>query len=380
MKNIIPFSQQARLGNNLQYVKKTFENSKASSDGFFSKKVEHLLNKKLHISGKTLLTTSCTHALEIAAIIINLKPGDEVIVPSYTFVSSALAFHMHGAKIVFADIKPNTLNIDETKLEKLITKKTKAIVAVHYAGISCEMNEIMKIGKKYNLYIIEDNAHGIFAEYKGRKLGSIGHMSTFSFHKTKNISCGEGGALVLNNPAFSDRAEIIREKGTNRLKFLKGEVDKYTWVDKGSSYIMSDILSAVLFYQLKFSNKIQFKRRSLWDSYHLNLKNWCNKNDIIQPLVPSYCKQSYHMYYLLFPNHDLQTKFINYLSKLKIKVTTHYQPLHSSPFAKKISNYKKDYCPVTTDISRRIVRLPLFYNMTDKQHLKVLNDIDTFHC
>ena len=380
MKNIIPFSQHARLGNDLHYVKKTLENSKTSGDGFFSKKVEQILNKKLHISGKTLLTTSCTHALEIAAILINLKPGDEVIVPSYTFVSSALAFHMHGAKIVFADIKPNTLNIDETKIEKLITKKTKAIVAVHYAGISCEMNEIMKIGKKFHLYIIEDNAHGIFGEYHGRKLGSIGHMSTFSFHKTKNISCGEGGALALNKPELCDRAEIIREKGTDRLKFLRGEVDKYTWVDKGSSYIMSDILSAVLFYQLKLSKKIQFKRKSLWDSYHKNLKDWCNENDITQPLVPSHCKQSYHMYYLLLPNHSLQTKFINYLSKLKIKAVTHYQPLHTSPFIKKMSTYKGDYCPVTTDVSQRIVRLPLFYNMTSKQHSKVLNDIDSFHC
>ena len=380
MKNIIPFSQHARLGNDLQYVKKTLENNKTSSDGFFSKKVEQLLNKQLHILGKTLLTTSCTHALEIAAILMNLKPGDEVIVPSYTFVSSALAFHMHGAKIVFADIKANTLNIDETKLEKLITKKTKAIVAVHYAGISCEMNEIMKIGKKYHLYIIEDNAHGIFGEYHNRKLGSIGHMSTFSFHKTKNISCGEGGALALNKPDLSDRAEIIREKGTDRLKFLRGEVDKYTWVDKGSSYIMSDILSAVLFYQLKLSKKIQLKRKNLWDSYHKNLKDWCNENDIIQPLVPSHCKQSYHMYYLLLPNHNLQKKFINYLSKLQIKATTHYQPLHTSPFVKKMSAYKDDYCPVTTDVSKRIVRLPLFYNMTGKQHSKVLNDIDGFDC
>lgn len=380
MINTIPFSQHARLGNDLHYVKKILENNKTFCDGFFSKKVEQILNKQLHISGKTLLTTSCTHALEIAAILINLKPGDEVIVPSYTFVSSALAFHMHGAKIIFADIKPNTLNIDETKIEKLITKKTKAIVAVHYAGVSCEMNEIMKIGKKFHLYIIEDNAHGIFGEYHNRKLGSIGHMSTFSFHKTKNISCGEGGALALNKPGLCNRAEIIREKGTNRLKFLRGEVDKYTWIDKGSSYIMSDILSAVLFYQLKLSKKIQFKRKNLWDSYHKNLKDWCSENDVAQPLVPSHCKQSYHMYYLLLPNHSLQTKFINYLSKLKIKAVTHYQPLHSSPYSKKMSNYKDDNCPVTTDVSQRIVRLPMFYNMTSKQHSKVINSIYSFHC
>ena len=255
MKNIIPFSQHAKLGNDLEYIKKTFENKKISKEGLYSKRVEELLKQQMHIREKTLLTTSCTHALEIAAILINLKPGDEVIVPSYTFVSSALAFYMHGAKIVFADIKTSTLNIDETKLEKIITKKTRAIIAVHYAGVSCEMNEIMKIAKKYNLLVIEDNAHGIFGEYHGKKLGSIGHISTFSFHKTKNVSCGEGGALAINKRGLSDRAEIIREKGTNRLKFLRGEIDKYTWVDKGSSYIISDILSAVLYHQLKNSKK-----------------------------------------------------------------------------------------------------------------------------
>tara|TARA_E500000178_G_scaffold333444_1_gene368441 strand:+ start:1132 stop:2274 length:1143 start_codon:yes stop_codon:yes gene_type:complete len=380
MKNRIPFSQHPRLGNDLKYVKNTFKNENSYHNGFFSKKVEQLLSKQLNVSGKTLLTTSCTHALEIAAILINLKPGDEVIVPSYTFVSTALAFHMHGAKIVFADIKPETLNIDETKLEKMITKKTRAIVVVHYAGISCEMNKLMQIGNKYNIYIVEDNAHGIYGEYRGKKLGSIGHISTFSFHNTKNISCGEGGAIVLNKPNLFDRAEIIRDKGTNRQRFLRGEVDKYTWVDKGSSYVLSDISSAILFLQLKSSKKIQVKRRNLWNSYHKNLKNWCNKNNIIRPHVPNYCKQSYHMYYLLLPNHDLRTKFIRYLLNLKIIATSHYQPLHNSPFVKKMLNCKDDYCPVTTDVSKRIVRLPLFYNMTKKQHSKVLNDIKAFHC
>ena len=380
MKNIIPFSQHAKLGNDLEYIKKNFDNKDITKDGFFSKKVEQLLKKQLHIREKTLLTTSCTHALEIAAILINLKPGDEVIVPSYTFVSSALAFYMHGAKIVFADISPSTLNLDETKLEKIITKKTKAIIAVHYAGVSCEMNEIMKIAKKYKLLIIEDNAHGIFGEYHGKKLGSIGHISTFSFHKTKNISCGEGGALAINKPGLSDRAEVIREKGTDRLKFLRGEIDKYTWVDKGSSYILSDILSAVLFHQLKNSKKIQYKRKKLWENYHNNLKDWCDKNGIIQPLVPSHCKQTFHMYYLLLPNYNSRNKLINYLSKFQIKATSHYQPLHNSPFAKKILNHKINNCPVSNDISQRIVRLPLFYNMTAKQQSKVLNDIVTFRC
>jgi dTDP-4-amino-4,6-dideoxygalactose transaminase len=287
---------------------------------------------------------------------------------------------MHGAKIVFADIKSETLNIDETKLEKLITKKTRAIVAVHYAGIACEMKEIMRIGKKYNLSIIEDNAHGIFGEYYGKKLGSIGHLATQSFHETKNISCGEGGALIINNKKFYSRAEIIREKGTNRSRFVRGEVDKYTWVDKGSSYLLSDILSAVLLNQLKSSHKIQLRRKNIWYGYHNNLRDWCEKNNIIQPMIPIYCKQSYHMYYLLLPNKKLKEKFINYLSKLNIKASSHYQPLHSSPFIKKKIGFTKDNCPITTDISQRIVRLPMFYNMSNSQYSKVISDIINFHC
>lgn len=380
MKNIIPFSKPAIINNNLNYIKKIFENNHTSGDGPFSKKVEKLLLKKLNVSGKIFLTTSCTHALEIAAILLKLKPNDEVIVPSYTFVSTALAFHMHGAKIVFADIKFETLNIDETKLEKLITKKTRAIVAVHYAGIACEMKEIMRIGKKYNLSIIEDNAHGIFGEYYGKKLGSIGHLATQSFHETKNISCGEGGALIINNKKFYTRAEIIREKGTNRSRFIRGEVDKYTWVDKGSSYLLSDILSAVLLNQLKSSHKIQLRRKNIWDGYHKNLRDWCEKNNIIQPMIPIYCKQSYHMYYLLLPNKKLKEKFINYLLKLNIKASSHYQPLHSSPFIKKKIGFIKDNCPITTDISQRIVRLPIFYNMSNSQCSKVISDIINFHC
>lgn len=380
MKKIIPFSKPARINNNLDYIKKIFENNHTSGDGPFSKKVEKLLLKKLNVSGKIFLTTSCTHALEIAAILLKLKPNDEVIVPSYTFVSTALAFYMHGAKIVFADIKSETLNIDETKLEKLITKKTRAIVAVHYAGIACEMKEIMRIGKKYNLSIIEDNAHGIFGEYYGKKLGSIGHLATQSFHETKNISCGEGGALIINNKKFYSRAEIIREKGTNRSRFVRGEVDKYTWVDKGSSYLLSDILSAVLLNQLKSSHKIQLRRKNIWHGYHKNLRDWCKKNNIIQPLIPIYCKQSYHMYYLLLPNKKLKQKFINYLLKLNIKASSHYQPLHSSPFIKKKIGFTKDNCPITTDISQRIVRLPMFYNMSNSQCSKVISDIVNFHC
>ncbi len=380
MKNVIPFSKHAKLGNDARYVMSVIENNQVSGAQPVSRKVENLLKKNVHPLAKILLTPSCTHALEITSILLNLKPGDEVIVPSYTFVSTALAFYMHGAKLVFADIKPDTLNIDETKIENLITKKTKAVIVVHYAGVSCEMNEIMKIGNKYNLCIIEDNAHGLFGKYHDQKLGSIGHMSTLSFHQTKNITCGEGGALIVNDLDFYERAEIIREKGTDRSKFLRGEIDKYTWVDKGSSYILSDILSAVLLYQLELSKKIQTKRKKIWDKYHKNLNYWCNKNHIIQPSIPSYCKQSYHMYYLLLPNENLRNNFIKHLFKNKITAVSHYQPLHISPFIKKKSVFKKDNCPITTETSKRIVRLPFFYNITDEQHLKVINAIIKFDC
>lgn len=380
MKNFIPFSKHSKLGNDLKYVKKVIENNQTCGDGPFSKKVEELLSKKLKISGKSLLTTSCTHALEMSAILIDIKSGDEVIVPSFTFVSTALAFHMRGARIIFADIRFDTLNIDEKKIESLITNKTKAIVVVHYAGVSCEMKDIMRIGKKYKLKIIEDNAHGLFGEYHGKKLGTIGDISTFSFHETKNISCGEGGAIVLNKSNLLKRAEIIREKGTNRLNFIRGKLNKYRWVDKGSSYILSEILSAVLFYQLKNSRKIQLKRKKLWEKYHKNLKNWCDKNNVIQPSIPYYCKQPYHMYFLLFPNKNIRTKFRNHLSKFNIVASPHYQPLHTSPYAKKFSKPKNDTCPIATNISKRILRLPFFYDITEKQTLKVIDAIKSFQC
>lgn len=380
MKNLIPFSSHPIINKDLKYASLAIKSSHTFGDGPYSKKSEKLLKKILNTSGKILLTTSCTHALEIAALLTNLRPGDEVIVPSYTFVSSALAFYMHGAKIIFADIRQDTLNIDEKKIENLITKKTKAIIVVHYAGVSCEMNKIMKIAKKNYLYVIEDNAHGLFGKYYNKELGTIGHMSAFSFHQTKNLSCGEGGALLLNKSNLIERAQIIREKGTNRYQFLKGSVNKYRWIDKGSSYVLSDILAGILFNQLKNSKKIQSKRKKLWNIYHENLSSWCKINRVLQPKIPAHCKHPYHMYYLLFPNFILRKKFINHLSKLNIKVSSHYEPLHSSPFAKKINTFMNDTCPIATNVSQRIVRLPFFYNITKQQYSRVIDKVTEFSC
>jgi dTDP-4-amino-4,6-dideoxygalactose transaminase len=363
----IPFTQPAILDDNLGFVAETFENGWIAGDGPFTKKSQQLLEKQIDLNCKVLLTTSCTHALEMAAILLNITPGDEVIVPSYTFVSTALAFYMRGANIVFSDIREDTLNIDELQLDKLITDRTRVIVVVHYAGVACEMDRILELSKKYNIDIVEDNAHGLYGKYKNKNLGSFGCLATQSFHETKNISCGEGGALVINNKKLHNRAEIIREKGTNRAKFFRGQVDKYTWVDKGSSYVMSDILAAVLYKQLLSVNNIQNKRKHIWQTYSTELAEWASKNSVKFPFIPDYCNHTYHIFYLLFPNIVIRNKFIDHLSGKKINATFHYQPLHSSSFGKKLSDSEYDICPVTTKISDCLVRMPLFYGMTEEQ-------------
>ncbi len=336
-----------------------------SGDGPFGKKAQTQLEEQLGVE-KALLTTSCTHALEMAAILLNLQPGDEVIVPSYTFVSTVLAFVMHGAKPVFADIRPDTLNIDETKLEPLITHRTRAIVIVHYAGVGCEMDTIINIAKQHNLMVIEDNAHGLYGKYKGKYLGTFGTLATQSFHETKNITCGEGGALLINEPSYIERAEIIREKGTNRSRFFLGEVDKYTWVDKGSSYVLSDILAAFLHAQLNEADKIQIKRKTIWNYYYEHLKDWAIANDVRLPIIPEHCEQPYHMFYLLMPSLKTRTKFIKHMKENEILAVFHYLPLHKSDMGRKLGGEKYN-CPVTEDVSDRLVRLPFFNDMTEKE-------------
>ncbi len=372
----IPFNRPCMTGNEKALVAEVFANMSISGDGPFGKKAEAKLERQLGAK-KVLLTTSCTHALEMAAILLDLQPGDEVIVPSYTFVSTASAFVMHGGKPAFADIRPDTLNIDETKLEDLITHRTRAIVVVHYGGVGCEMDTIMDIAKRHGLIVIEDNAHGLYGKYKGRYLGTFGTFATQSFHETKNITCGEGGALLINDSSYIERAEIIRAKGTDRLRFFRGKVDKYTWVDRGSSYVLSDILAAFLHAQLNEADKIQVKRGNIWDYYYEHLKDWAAVNSVRLPIVPESCESAYHMFYLLMPSLVSRTRLIQHLNENNISAVFHYSPLHKSEMGRKHGS--KDFdCPVTEDISDRLLRLPFFNDMSKEEFIKVNNVIQEY--
>jgi dTDP-4-amino-4,6-dideoxygalactose transaminase len=357
----IPFNKSSIQGNEIKYIEQVIANGHLSGDGTFTYKCNELLENELGVK-KSLLTTSCTHALEMTAILLDIQDGDEVIVPSYTFVSTVNAFLLHGAKPVFIDIRSDTLNMDETLLEGLITKNTKAIIPMHYAGVGCEMDSIMQIANKYNIPVIEDNAHGLFGRYKGRYLGTFGTFSTQSFHDTKNFSCGEGGALLINNEKFIERARIIREKGTNRHRFIRGEVDKYTWVDIGSSFIPSDILSAFLYAQFEQREIIQSKRKKIWDHYYANLEEWAIKADIRLPFIPEYCEQPYHTFYLLMPSLEKRTALIEHLKENRLNAVFHYLPLHLSIMGRKFG-YKIGDLPITEDISDRVVRLPLYNDL-----------------
>jgi len=366
---MINFNQPYIAPNQEKYIKEALKNYHISGDGPFTKKCNLFLEEYFGVK-KALITTSCTHALEMSAILLNLKEGDEVIVPSFTFVSTPNSFILRGAKPVFIDIRPDTLNMDENKLEDLITDNTKAIYLVHYAGVSCEMDQILEIAKKYGLDVVEDNAHGLFSKYKGKYLGTFGKFATQSFHETKNISCGEGGALLINDSSYIERSEIIREKGTNRSRFFRGQVDKYSWVDVGSSFLPSDILAAILLSHLEESQSIQRKRKEIWDTYDSVLKEWAQNNKVIQPFVPDYCEQSYHMYYLLLPNLDTRQKFIQHLKNNGVHSVFHYVPLHTSEMGKKYG-YIEGSLPVTEDISNCLVRLPMYFDLTHKDLEKI---------
>jgi dTDP-4-amino-4,6-dideoxygalactose transaminase len=372
----IPFNKVDIQGNELEYIKDAIASSRISGDGIFSHKCNSLLEKELDVN-KTLLTTSCTHALEISALLLDIKPGDEVIVPSFTFVSTVNPFVLRGAEPVFIDIRPDTLNMDENKLEGLITEKTKAIIPVHYAGVSCEMDIIMNIANKYDIPVIEDNAHGLFGKYKDRYLGTFGTFATQSFHETKNYSCGEGGALLINDENYIERAEIIRDKGTNRTKFFRGEIDKYTWVDIGSSFLPSDILAAFLFAQLEQRELIQAKRKKIWENYYGHLDAWANENNIRLPAIPENCEHPYHMFYLLMPTHEKRTDLIKYLKERGIIVVFHYVPLHLSQMGNKFGGKVGD-CPVTEDVSERLVRLPFYTNLSKEEQDYILNELKLF--
>jgi dTDP-4-amino-4,6-dideoxygalactose transaminase len=347
-----------------------------SGDGPFTKRASKLLSEKLD-GAEVLLTTSCTHALEMAALLLDIKPGDEVIVPSFTFVSTVNAFVLRGATPIFADCRPDTLNMDEAQLADLITPRTKAIVPVHYAGVGCEMDVIMGLAATHGIAVVEDNAHGLFGAYKGKKLGTFGALATQSFHETKNISCGEGGALVINDSGYHQRAEIIREKGTNRSRFFRGEVDKYSWVDLGSSYLPSDILAAVLLAQLEDADVIQSKRKAIWHRYDQELAVWRNAQGVRGPIIPDHCEQAYHMYYMLMPDLETRSRFLAYVKERGVLAVFHYLPLNTSEMGLKLGGYAGQ-CPVTEDISDRLVRLPMFADLTNDELAYVIDVVTSF--
>lgn len=347
-----------------------------SGDGAFTRKCHAYLENALDVP-KALLTTSCTHALEMAALLLEIKPGDEVIIPSFTFVSSVNAFVLRGAQPVFIDIRPDTLNLDETQLERLITTRTKAIVVVHYAGVGCEMDTILEVARRHQIAVVEDNAHGLFGRYKGKSLGSFGCMATQSFHETKNFICGEGGALLINDPQFIERAEIIREKGTNRSLFFRGMIDKYTWVDVGSSYLPSDVLAAFLYAQLEARDTIQDKRRRIWEYYDDNLKDWAANFGVLTPTIPQHCEQPFHMYYILLRTLEERQELIAHLNALQINCVFHYLPLHLSTMGREFGGKDGD-CPVTEDLSNRLLRLPFYNDLDEGDQARVIAGIKNF--
>ncbi|MBC7782564.1 MAG: dTDP-4-amino-4,6-dideoxygalactose transaminase [Burkholderiales bacterium] len=372
----IPFNRSSLVGRELEYIFKAMSGGQIAGDQTFTKKCHELLEKTLGVP-KALLTTSCTHALEMSALLLDIQAGDEVIVPSFTFVSTVNAFVLRGAKPVFVDVRPDTLNLDEAKLERLITQRTRAIVPVHYAGVACEMDAIISIANAHKIKIVEDNAHGLFGQYKDRNLGTMGCMATQSFHETKNFTCGEGGALLINDAQYIERAEIIREKGTNRSRFFRGQVDKYSWVDVGSSYLMSDVLAAFIFAQLEVWKDVQARRKRIWDYYHENLAGWCNRHSIRRPVIPEHCRQAYHMYYMLLPSLEIRQKLISHLKEKGILSVFHYLPLHLSDMGLKYGG-KAGNCPVTEDISDRLLRLPFFNDLSQDVQANVVEAITSF--
>lgn len=372
----IPFSRPYSTGREQAAIAHAIATGEMAGDGPITKRCHQLLEQELG-TPKALLTTSCTHALEMSALLCNLQPGDEVIVPAFTFVSTANAFALHGAKIVFADIRRDTLNIDETQLESLITPRTRAIVPVHYAGVGCEMDAILAIAKKHSLSVIEDNAHGLFAKYKGRYLGTIGALGTQSFHETKNFTCGEGGALLINDRALAERAEIIREKGTDRSRFYRGQVDKYTWRDVGSSYLPSGMLAAFLFEQLSAREQIQGARKRIFDTYFEELSAWAHVNGVTLPTIPEHCDQAYHMFYMLLPSMADRAALIDHLKAVQITAPFHYVPLNTSAMGQRMGGCV-GMCPVTEDISDRLIRLPFFTGLTPDQQERVIDRVSSF--
>ncbi|WP_338559185.1 dTDP-4-amino-4,6-dideoxygalactose transaminase [Erwinia sp. E_sp_B04_7] len=371
---MIPFNAPPIVGTELDYMQSAMGSGKLCGDGGFTRRCQQWMENKFG-SRKVLLTPSCTASLEMAAILIDIQPGDEVIMPSYTFVSTANAFVLRGATIVFVDIRPDTLNMDETLIEAAITEKTKAIVPVHYAGVSCDMDVIMALAEKHRLFVIEDAAQGVMSTWKGKALGTIGHIGCYSFHETKNYTAGgEGGATLINDPALVERAEIIREKGTNRSQFFRGQVDKYTWRDIGSSYLMADLQAAYLWAQLETATRINDQRLRLWQNYYTALQSVAASGRISLPAIPSACQHNAHMFYIKLRDNDDRSALITWLKEAEIMAVFHYIPLHSSPAGQRFGRFQGEDNHTQVE-SERLLRLPLFYNLSDNNQQTVINSL-----
>jgi dTDP-4-amino-4,6-dideoxygalactose transaminase len=374
---VIPFNRPPSTGDELRYIEEALNQGKLSGDGPFNERCQRWFERQLGCE-RVFLTPSCTHALEMTALLIDVKPGDEIIMPSYTFVSTANAFVLRGARIVFVDVRPDTMNIDETLIESAITEKTRAIVPVHYAGVGCDMDSIMELANRYGLYVIEDAAQGMMSEYHGRPLGTIGHLGAFSFHETKNYtSGGEGGLLIVNDASFVNRAEIIREKGTNRSQFFRGMVDKYSWVGMGSSYLPSELQAAYLWSQLNRAEQILDSRLAIWDGYHKSFKSLISKGIIEGPVLPAATAHNAHMYFLKVRNLEERTALIDHLKQCGVMAVFHYVPLHSTPFGKTMGRFYGEE-RFTTQESERLVRLPIWYGMSAKEQEHVIQSLLSF--
>ncbi len=372
----IPFNKPFIAGKELYYIAQAVTLGNIAGDGHFTKQCSRLLEERFGIH-RVMLVPSCTAALEMAAMLCDIGPGDEVIMPSFTFVSTANAFLRVGAKPVFVDINPDTLNLDETLVEEAITERTRAICPVHYAGVGCEMQRLMTIAEKYKLKVVEDAAQGVNSFYNGRALGSIGDLGCYSFHETKNFICGEGGALCLNSPEMVERAEIIRDKGTNRRQFFRGQVDKYTWVDIGSSYVLSEVCSAFLYAQLEMMDEISRRRRAIYQRYRQMLKPLEGKGLLQLPRIPEDCQSNFHLLYILLPKAETRNALMQHLRAAEINAVIHYVPLHSSPMGRKFG-YEAHELPVTEDLAGRLLRLPFYYEITESEQTRVVDELTAF--
>jgi len=372
---MIPFNRPAVTGTELRNIEDSIRRGKASGDGYYGRTCESWFEN--HFGTRVLLTSSCTHALEMAAMLLDVKAGDSVVVPTFTFVSTANAFATRGADIVFADIREDTLNLDETKLATLMSERTRAVVPVHYGGIGCEMDVIGSICNRFGAAVVEDNAHGLFGRWKSKRLGTFGSLATLSFHETKNVSCGEGGALILNDCSLVERAEILREKGTDRSRFFRGMVDKYTWVDIGSSWVLSELQAAYLCGQLESAEAIQIERQRTWSAYQRDLESWSRRNCIRLPVVPVEAEHPAHLFTLILPDAEARGAFIEHMRARDVLTVFHYVPLHLSPMGRRYGG-REGQCPIAEDLADRLVRLPLFYGMTGDEYARVVEAVLEF--